>query len=111
MNKKSFELKIEFLMGLIFSIIVSIEFSIQIRTIQPEAETIQVSYVTDTEDDGSQDDLSELTIQNTSEDEEIQRITFNNDTVHSRRVFFDSGSSFRTKPKPIKPKPIDPNRA
>ena len=43
-------------------IILSIELNIQIRRMQPEAEFILVSFATDTEDNGSQDNLSELTI-------------------------------------------------
>ena len=91
-------------MGTLLSVIVTIQFSIQIRSIQPEAEIIEVSYVTDTESDGTRDDLSELTIQDTSEDEEeIQRITFNNDTVHSRRVFL-------TRDRALEPNQNQPNQ-
>ena len=70
-------------------IILSIELSIQIRRLQPEAESILVSFATDIEDNGSRDNLSELTIhsRNTSDDEDIQRIIFDNTSNHSRLVY------------------------
>ena len=70
-------------------IILSIELNIQIRRLQPEAESILVSFATDIEDNGSRDNLSELTIhsRNTSDDEDIQRIIFDNTSNHSRLVY------------------------
>ena len=74
-------------------IILSIDINIQIRRMQPEAESILASFATDTEDNGSQDNLSELTIhsRNTSDDEDIQRIIFDNTSNHSRRVYMTRG--------------------
>ena len=83
-------------------IILSIELNIQIRRMQPEAESILVSFATDTEDNGSQDNLSELTIhsRNTSDDENIQRIIFDNSTDHSRRVYMTRGQPLEPQTQP-----------
>ena len=87
-------------MGIILSI--GIEFNIQIRRIQPEAESIHVSFATDTEDNGSLDNLSALTIhsRNTSDNEDIQRIIFDNSPDHSRRLVMTRGQLLEPQTQP-----------
>ena len=90
-------------------IILSIEIRFEIRRTQPEAETFVVSYATDTEDDGDEDNLSELTINDQDENhEDMGRIIINNSSNHTRRVYMTQTQPTQTLESQTQPAQNEP---